>query len=67
MSLNYGNVMRELYGEKALLDEEWLELERREKEAFVSIGGDIDTDDDEFDYDVYDDEEYDYDSDDEDY
>ena len=67
MSLNYGNIMRELHGEKALLGEEWLELERREKEAFVSIGGDIDTDDDEFDYDVYDDEEYDYDSDDEDY
>jgi hypothetical protein len=67
MSLNYGNVMRDLYGEKALEGEEWLELERREKEAIGSSIGEDDDTDDEFDYGVYDDEEYDYDSDDEDY
>ena len=75
MSLNYGNVMRGLYGEKVLEkggNEEWLEMERMETNDSTTssekmIGGDVydDLDDDE--YDQYDDDESDYDSDDGDY
>ena len=79
MSLNYGNVMRGLYGEKVLEkggNEEWLEMERMEMNDAPTVlsermSGDVyddeydDLDDDE--YDQYDDDESGYDSDDGDY
>jgi len=61
MSLDYGSVMKGLYGEKVLEGEEWLELERSEETLSFDDGdgqGDLDM---EFD-DEYDDE-YGYDSD----
>ena len=80
MSLNYGNVMRGLYGEKVLEkggNEEWLEMERMEMNDATSSGkmrGDgyddeyYDLDGDEYEqFDQYDDDESDYDSDDGDY
>ncbi|KAL9178398.1 hypothetical protein ACHAXT_000045 [Thalassiosira profunda] len=56
MSLDYGEAMRKLYGEKALEGEEWLEMERAEESGggFGDIG--IGDEDDE----EYDDDEYDY-------
>lgn len=73
MSLDYGSVMRGLYGEKVLeksgVDNEgWLELERREMKSDDGFGGeglDFDEEDDDQE-DEYDSEE-EYDSDDEDY
>ena len=76
MSLNYGNVMRGLYGEKVLEkggNEEWLEMERMEMNDATASSGKmrVDVYDDEYDgldedeYDQYD--ESDYDSDDGDY
>ena len=60
MSLDYGSVMRGLYGEdgKVLEGEEWLELERLEESGGgnVEIGGGMEFDDDESDYDS--DEDY---------
>ena len=76
MSLNYGNVMRGLYGEKVLEkggNEEWLEMDRMEmndatasSEKLRGYVYDDEYDDlDEDEYDQYD--ESDYDSDDGDY
>ena len=73
MSLNYGNVMRGLYGEKVLEkggNEEWLEMERMEMNDGTTsekmMMGDVYDDEYDGEYDQYDDES-DYDSGDGDY
>mmetsp|Transcript_7774 Transcript_7774/g.15906 ORF Transcript_7774/g.15906 Transcript_7774/m.15906 type:complete len:589 (-) Transcript_7774:189-1955(-) len=63
MSLDYGGVMRELYGEKVLEGEKWMEMEMRENTRGVAAGDenelDIDEDLEEFD----EDSDYEFDED----
>lgn len=63
MSLDYGGVMRELYGEKVLEGEKWMEMEKRENMRGVAAGGENEFDFDE-DLEEYDEEsDYEFDED----
>ncbi|KAL7472541.1 hypothetical protein ACHAXS_012918 [Conticribra weissflogii] len=64
MSLDYGRVMRELYGEKALEGEEWMTMELKDRMMRVGVGGEEDEYDIDEDLEEYDDEaDYDFDQD----